>query len=175
MNEIDDNSDELVKLHQNLIKIQSVNSGYMPTGNETEVVDYCTKWLANYGIPSKKLSRVEERANIISKYPYSGEKKKLLLMSHTDVVPVENYDKWEFEPFSAELKNGKILGRGSSDCKGLLASQMMAMAILAKNKIEFEDNFTLISGADEEHGGRYGFGWLLENHPEELRFEFAIN
>jgi len=175
MNEIDDNSDELVKLHQNLIKIQSVNSGYMPTGNETEVVDYCTKWLANFGIPSKKLSRVEERANIISKYPYSGEKKKLLLMSHTDVVPVENYDKWEFEPFSAELKNGKILGRGSSDCKGLLASQMMAMAILAKNKIEFEDNFTLISGADEEHGGRYGFGWLLENHPEELRFEFAIN
>ena len=49
MNEIDDNSDELVKLHQNLIKIQSVNSGYMPTGNETEVVDYCTKWLANFG------------------------------------------------------------------------------------------------------------------------------
>ncbi|MBK89817.1 MAG: hypothetical protein CL772_01390 [Chloroflexi bacterium] len=175
IDEIDQNSDELVNLHQSLVKIESVNTGYMPTGNETKVTEFCANWLGKYGIESSQLSRVKERGNIIAKYPLSGDRKKLLLMSHTDVVPVENYDKWEFEPFSAELKNGKILGRGSSDCKGLLASQMMAMAILAKNEIEFQDNFTLISGADEEHGGRYGFGWLLENHPDELRFEYAIN
>jgi succinyl-diaminopimelate desuccinylase len=175
INQIDENSDELVNLHQDLIKIESVNTGYMPTGNETQVAEFCSNWLSKYEIKSKLLSRVDDRANIIAKYPYSGNKKKLMLMSHTDVVPVENYDKWEFEPFSAELKDGKILGRGSSDCKGLLASQMMAMAILAKNKIKFEENFTLVSGADEEHGGRYGFGWLLDNHPEELMFEYAIN
>ncbi|MAU24008.1 MAG: M20 family metallopeptidase [Dehalococcoidia bacterium] len=175
IDQIDDNSDSLVKLHQDLIKIESVNTGYMPTGNETKVSEFCAKWFKEYGIQSKQLSRNEDRSNFIAKYPFSGNNKKLLLMSHTDVVPVENYDKWEFEPFSAELRDGKILGRGSSDCKGLLASQMMAMAILAKNKIEFKDNFTLISGADEEHGGRYGFGWLLDNHPEELRFEYAIN
>ncbi|MBA47055.1 MAG: hypothetical protein CL893_03100 [Dehalococcoidia bacterium] len=175
IDQIDENSDELIKLHQDLIKIESVNTGYMPTGDETNVAEFCSNWLKKFGIKSNLLSRVDERANLISKYPYSGNKKKLLLMSHLDVVPVENYDKWEFEPFSAEIKEGKILGRGSSDCKGLLASQMMAMAILAKNKIEFEENFTLISGADEEHGGRYGFGWLLDNHPDELRFEYAIN
>ena len=131
INQIDKNSDELVKLHQNLVKIESVNTGYMPTGNETKVAEFCSKWLSKFGIESNQLSRVKDRGNFIAKYPFSGNKKKLLLMSHTDVVPVENYDKWEFEPFSAELKDGKILGRGSSDCKGLLASQMMAMAILA--------------------------------------------
>ena len=173
--EVDEKLEDLIKLHQNLIKIQSINSGYMPTGNETEVADFCSNWLKNFEIESNIFSRDKERGNLISKYPFSGDEKKLLLMSHSDVVPVENYDKWENEPFSAKLSEGRIWGRGSSDCKGLLASQMMAMSILAENKIQFKENFTLACGSDEEHGGRYGFGWLAENHPEEIRFKYAIN
>ena len=43
INQIDENSDELVNLHQDLIKIESVNTGYMPTGNETQVAEFCSK------------------------------------------------------------------------------------------------------------------------------------
>ena len=173
--EVDNNVERLILLHQELIKIESVNSGYMPTGNETEVADFCSDWLKQYGIESNILSRVPERGNLISEYPYSSGNKQLLLMSHSDVVPVENYEKWNKAPFSAELIEGKIWGRGSSDCKGLLASQMMALSILAERKIEFNEKFTLVCGSDEEHGGRYGFGWLAENHPEELMYKYAVN
>ena len=94
-------------------------------------------------------------------------------MSHSDVVPVENYDKWDKDP--VRTIEGKIWGRGSSDCKGLLASQMMALSILAEKKIKLNEKVTLVCGSDEEHGGRYGFGWLVDNHPEQLRYEYAVN
>ena len=96
-------------------------------------------------------------------------------MSHTDVVPVEDSNKWTFPPFSAEVHNGRVYGRGASDCKGLLTAQLMAMRILKRNRIQLRDGLTLISGADEEHGGRYGFGWLAENHPETLNAPLAVN
>ena len=50
---VDDKLEDLIKLHQDLIKIQSINSGYMPTGNETEVADFCSNWLKNFEIRIK--------------------------------------------------------------------------------------------------------------------------
>ena len=52
---------------------------------------------------------------------------------------------------------------------------MMAMRLLRRNGVEMEDGLILASGADEEHGGRYGFGWLAENHPEKITAPFAVN
>ena len=173
--QIDKNVDSLIELHRSLIKIQSVNSGYMPTGNETKVAEFISKWLSDFELSSDILSRVPERGNLICEYPLSKGERKLLLMSHSDVVPVENEKKWHKDPFGAVVEDGKIWGRGSSDCKGLLASQMFAMMILAKNKIRFNHGFSLVCGADEEHGGRYGFGWLADNHPNVLQAKYAIN
>ena len=98
-----------------------------------------------------------------------------MFMSHTDVVPVEDESKWRFPPFSATIADDRVFGRGSSDCKGLLTAQLMAMRLLKRNGIQLEDGLILASGADEEHGGRYGFGWLAENHPEKLAAPFAVN
>ena len=50
--EVDNNVERLILLHQELIKIESVNSGYMPTGNETEFAEFCSNWLKQYGIES---------------------------------------------------------------------------------------------------------------------------
>jgi len=173
--QIDKNVDSLIELHRSLIKIQSVNSGYMPTGNETKVAEFISKWLSDFELSSNILSRVPERGNLICEYPLSKGERKLLLMSHSDVVPVENEKKWHKDPFGAVVEDGRIWGRGSSDCKGLLASQMFAMMILAKNKIRLNHGFSLVCGADEEHGGRYGFGWLADNHPNVLQAKYAIN
>ena len=173
--QIDKNVDSLIELHRSLIKIQSVNSGYMPTGNETKVAEFISKWLSDFELSSDILSRVPERGNLICEYPLSKGERKLLLMSHSDVVPVENEKKWHKDPFGAVVEDGRIWGRGSSDCKGLLASQMFAMMILAKNKIRLNHGFSLVCGADEEHGGRYGFGWLADNHPNVLQAKYAIN
>ena len=98
-----------------------------------------------------------------------------MLMSHTDVVPVEEEEKWRFPPFSATVHEGRVYGRGASDCKGLLAAQLVAMRLLKRNGIALRDSLILCSGADEEHGGRYGFGWLADNHPEKITAPFAVN
>ena len=174
-NQIDSMTDEIVALHRDLVRIPSVNTGFMPTGNETPVCEYIRDWLAEDGIEPEILGRVPERGNIIARIEGRNSDARLMFMSHTDVVPVEEAEKWTFPPFSATVHEGRVYGRGASDCKGLLAAQLVAMRMLKRNGIELRDSLILCSGADEEHGGRYGFGWLAENHPEKITAPFAVN
>ena len=173
--QIDGAADEITRLHQDLVRIPSVNTGFMPTGDETAVCEYVRDWLAQDGISSEILGRVPERGNIIARIEGRNPAARLMFMSHTDVVPVEEEDKWRFPPFSAAVHDGRIYGRGASDCKGPLAAQMVAMRMIKRSGIELRDSLILCSGADEEHGGRYGFGWLADNHPEKITAPFAVN
>ena len=173
--QVDAQREEIIALEQALVRIPSVNSGFMPTGDETPVCEYIRDWLAEDGIQSETLGRTPERGNIIARIEGSNSDAGLMFMSHTDVVPVEEEEKWRFPPFSATIADGRIYGRGASDCKGLLTAQLYAMRLLVRNGIQLEDSLIFCSGADEEHGGRYGFGWLAENHPEKIRAPFAVN
>ena len=173
--QVDAQRDEIIALEQTLVRIPSVNTGFMPTGDETPVCEYIRDWLAEDGIQSEILGRTPERGNIIARIEGSNSDAGLMFMSHTDVVPVEEIEKWRFPPFSATIADGRIYGRGASDCKGLLTAQLYAMRLLIRNGIQLEDSLIFCSGADEEHGGRYGFGWLAENHPDKIRAPFAVN
>ena len=173
--QVDAQRDEIIALEQTLVRIPSVNTGFMPTGDETPVCEYIRDWLAEDGIQSEILGRTPERGNIIARIEGSNSDAGLMFMSHTDVVPVEEEEKWRFPPFSATIADGRIYGRGASDCKGLLTAQLYAMRLLVRNGIQLEDSLIFCSGADEEHGGRYGFGWLAENHPDKIRAPFAVN
>ena len=129
LDQVDGLTQEIVELEQALVRIPSVNTGAMPTGNETPVAEYIRDWLGNEGISSEILARDPERGNIIAVYSGDLPRTRLMLMSHTDVVPVEEAEKWEHEPFGAEISGGRVYGRGASDCKALLTSQLMAMAV----------------------------------------------
>ena len=174
-NQVDNLKQEIVQLEQDLIKIPSVNTGFMPTGNETEVCHFIQKWLNQFNIQSEILSLDPNRGNLIATLPGKSNVLGLLFMSHLDVVPVEDENKWDFSPFGGEIYNDRIYGRGATDCKGLLTCQLMALRILKQNNIELNNSLSLISGADEEHGGRYGFEWLAKTHPEKLDAPYAIN
>ena len=174
-NQVDNLKQEIVQLEQDLIKIPSVNTGFMPTGNETEVCHFIQKWLNQFNIQSEILSLDPNRGNLIATLPGKSNVLGLLFMSHLDVVPVEDENKWDFSPFGGEIYNDRIYGRGATDCKGLLTCQLMALRILKQNNIELNNGLALISGADEEHGGRYGFEWLAKTHPEKLDAPYAIN
>ena len=173
--QVDAQREEIIALEQALVRIPSVNSGFMPTGDETPVCEYIRDWLAEDGIQSEILGRTPERGNIIARIEGTNADAGLMFMSHTDVVPVEEEEKWRFPPFSATIADGRIYGRGASDCKGLLTAQLYAMRLLVRNGIQLEDSLILCSGADEEHGGRYGFGWLADNHADKIRAPFAVN
>ncbi len=173
--QVDSSLSEIIAIEQGLVRIPSVNTGFMPTGNETPVCEYVRDLLAQDSIGSEILESAPGRGNIIARLEGHSGKAGLMFMSHTDVVPVEDENKWLYPPFSGEIINNRIHGRGSSDCKGLLTAQLMAMRILKRNGIPLRDSLILASGADEEHGGRYGFGWLANNHPDKLMADYAVN
>ena len=175
LEQIDESKNELIELEQALVRIPSINTGAMPTGNETKVCKFISEWLSRDGINSEILEKTPGRGNIIARIEGTSGEAGLMFMSHTDVVPVEEESKWRFPPFSATISNGRIYGRGAADCKGLLAAQMMAMRTLKRNIPALKNGLILASGADEEHGGRYGFEWLAKTYPEKIYAPYAIN
>lgn len=173
--QVDEAENDIVSLEQALVRIPSVNTGFMPTGDETPVCELARDFLAADGIASEILESAPNRGNLIARLEGRSGNAGLMFMSHTDVVPVEDESKWRYPPFSATIADGRVFGRGATDCKGLLTAQLMAVRILKRNGIELEDGLILAAGADEEHGGRYGFGWLADNYPEKLAAPFAVN
>ena len=172
---VDDAYDEIIGLEQALVRIPTVNTGFMPTGDETKVCRFVSDKLASEGIEGEILESAPGRGNYFARLKGRGQGPTLLYMAHTDVVPVEMEDEWICPPFSAEIIDGRIYGRGSSDCKGLLTCQMMAMIILKRAGVPLQGDLALAACADEEAGGKYGVGWLVENHPQRLKADFCIN
>ncbi len=173
--QVDAAREDIITLEQALVRIPTVNTGFMPTGNETDVCEYVRDWLGAEGIDSEIIESAPRRGNLIARLEGRSPENGLMFMSHTDVVPVEDESKWRFPPFSATIAEDRVFGRGSSDCKGLLTAQLMALRILKRNGIELQNSLVLAAGADEEHGGRYGFGWLAQHHPDKISSPFAVN
>jgi acetylornithine deacetylase/succinyl-diaminopimelate desuccinylase-like protein len=171
----DHGQNELVTLLQDLVRIPSVNTGVMPTGNETPVCELIAKKLATDGIAAQIIESAPGRGNLTARLPGSKGSPRLLYMAHTDVVPVENEGEWLFPAFSGMAHNGRIYGRGAHDMKGTLAAQIMAMLILKRAGVALAGDLMVAACADEEAGGTYGAGWLAKTNPELLQADFAIN
>ena len=149
-----------------LIKIQSVN----PPGGETKAAQYLKQLFDQYHIPNEIVEPEPGRASFVA---HIGEgEKKLLYLSHTDVVPAS--DGWDFPPFSGEIKDGFVHGRGAIDCKGLAAVEACAVIRLAQTT-HLNGELIFAATADEEVGGALGAGILSEKYPHKIRADFAIN
>ena len=84
-------------------------------------------------------------------------------------------DDWDFDPFSGEIKDGIIYGRGALDCKDLLAAEVSAALQLAATGKPLNGELIVVAAADEETGGSLGAKCLVENYLEKLQADFAIN
>jgi acetylornithine deacetylase/succinyl-diaminopimelate desuccinylase-like protein len=117
------------------------------------------------------------RGSLVARLRGTGELPPLLLMSHLDVVPAEAAC-WEHPPFAAEVHDGYVWGRGALDCKGL-ASQHLTVLLLCQQMASqghrLRRDLILMATADEEVGGSLGAQWLVDNHPDAIRAEYALN
>lgn len=154
------------QLLSELIRIESVN----PPGGEHGIAVYLKGLFDGAGIPNETIESETGRASFIARLGQG--KKRLLYLSHADVVPATG--SWGFPPFSGQIKDGFVCGRGALDCKGLLAAEVWAMLTLAEST-ELNGQLIFCAAADEESGGRLGAQFLVEKHPEKLRADFAIN
>ena len=150
-----------------LIRLNTVN----PPGNEFKVARYLQEIFTTAGVSSEIIEGEKGRANFIARIG-SGTK-KLLFLSHADVVPAG--DDWDFDPFGGEIAAGMVFGRGALDCKGLLAPQAYAFLKLARDAAALNGTLIFAATADEEKGGLHGVQYLLKNCPEKIRADFAVN
>ena len=150
-----------------LIKINTTN----PPGNETEAACYLCGLLQEAGIACEIIEAVEGRGSLVARFG-SGPK-KLLYMSHLDVVPAGGG--WDFGPFSGEIRDGLVLGRGAIDCKDMATAGVCAMLRLAGEGAALNGELIVAATADEEQGGKYGAGYISSHCPEKIMADFAIN
>ena len=161
---------EATELLQELIRVETVN----PPGNETRAAELLREYLGDHGVESELYAKVPERANLVARIPGTGTGPRLVLLSHTDTVLADPAE-WELDPWSGELREGQIWGRGALDMKGQVAASAVAIASLAREGFEPGGDLIFAACADEEVGAGFGLQWLCEEHPEAVRSEYCVN
>ena len=163
--------EEVTELLQALIRVDTTN----PPGDETLAAELLQAYLEANGVRCELYARVPERANLVARIPGRGGP-RLLLLSHTDTV-LADPSEWSVDPWSGELRDGHVWGRGALDMKGQVAASAVAMASLAREGFEPDGDLIFAATADEEMGEGvvYGLEWLVSAHPDAVRAEFAVN
>lgn len=136
---------------QKLIKIDSQN----PPGNEIKIIYFIRDYLKNLGVASRIYEFKKNRLNLVCKLTSEKSKKKILFTPHVDTVPATG--KWRESPFSARIYNGKVYGRGATDCKINVAASLYLIKRLKEQKVTLK-NIDLIFAftGDEETGSHHG-------------------
>ena len=169
--ELDRLTDEVVKHLQALIRIDTSN----PPGNELPAAEYIRDVLADEGIDATILKSAPKRANVVARLKSGSDNAgPILLMSHTDVVPA-NPEEWTHHPFSGEIADGFVWGRGALDMKDMTAIEMVIMLELKRRGLKLKRDVVFAATADEEMGSTYGMKWLVNNHWDMIKAEYAIN
>jgi acetylornithine deacetylase/succinyl-diaminopimelate desuccinylase-like protein len=166
--------EEATQLLQELIRLDTVN----PPGNETVAAELLRDYLARDGIEVELYAREPHRANLVARIT-GGDGPSLGLLSHTDTVLADPAE-WDRDPWSGDLVDGEVWGRGALDMKGQVAASTVAFASLKREGFVPSGDLVLIVVADEEVGGLagnegYGLRWLVEAHPEAARCDYALN
>jgi acetylornithine deacetylase/succinyl-diaminopimelate desuccinylase-like protein len=117
---------------------------------------------------------VPERANLVARLPGRGGGPSLLLLSHTDTV-VADASEWQADPWSGELRDGEVWGRGALDMKGEVAASAVAIASVAREGFQPSGDLIFVAAADEEVGEGFGLPWLCSEHPDAVRADYALN
>src|SRR5512133_4195441 len=104
--------DEVTELLQELIRVDTTN----PPGNETAAAELLRAYLEDSGAECELYARVPERANLVARLPGRGEGPTLMLLSHTDTV-LADPGEWSVDPWSGDLRDDHVWGRGALDMK----------------------------------------------------------
>ena len=162
--------DQVTDVLGNLVRFNTSN----PPGNETPAAEYLAGILRREGLQPEVVESAPGRGSVIARVRGSGAAPPLILLSHLDVVPAE-VDKWKHDPFGGDIVDGYVWGRGTVDCKGLTAIELMALLSLVRQNVPLKRDIIFAATADEETGGAAGPGWIIANRPALLDGAWCIN
>jgi acetylornithine deacetylase/succinyl-diaminopimelate desuccinylase-like protein len=170
----DDPTAEATDLLRDLIRNQCVNDGRVESGQETKSVDLLGNYLEGAGLDMERYEPQPGRSSLVARIEGSDPKApSLLLMGHTDVVPV-NPDGWSRDPFGAEIVDGFIWGRGAVDMLNETATMALAFRRLADSGFKPRGTLTYLAVADEEALGTWGAKWLVENERDAVYADYVL-
>ena len=160
-----------VDLVRRLISTNTVN----PPGNEEAVQVQLRELLEGAGFECELLAAVEGRPNLVARLPGRSDGPTLAYLGHADTVLADPAD-WSVDPWSGELRDGWVWGRGAVDMKGQVAAEVAAVTALAEEGWRpGSGELMVVITADEEAGATHGAKWLCEEHPEKVRCDYVVN
>jgi acetylornithine deacetylase/succinyl-diaminopimelate desuccinylase-like protein len=170
----DDVTDEVVDLLQHLIRNACVNDGSVASGNEARSVDVLRQYLGDSGLDVETYEPAPGRTSLVARIEgRDPAAPTLLLMGHTDVVPVSP-ERWQRDPFGGELVDGEVWGRGAVDMLNLTASMAVGFRRLAASGFRPEGTLVYLAVADEEALGRWGADHLVAHETDAVRCDYVI-
>jgi acetylornithine deacetylase/succinyl-diaminopimelate desuccinylase-like protein len=159
---------EAIELTRSLLRIESVNTGVAETigDGETRAARFVQEKLAEVGISSEIIEPRPGRGSLIARISGSDpDAGALIVHAHLDVVPVEG-QKWTHPPFGGEVHDGWLYGRGAVDMKDFAGTVLAVVRHFAREGLTPRRDIILAFLADEEAGGVWGAGWLVDKRPE---------
>jgi acetylornithine deacetylase/succinyl-diaminopimelate desuccinylase-like protein len=163
-------------LLRRLIQFDTVN----PPGDERAAQEYLAAHLTAAGFECELLGARPERPNLIARLrggdePDGGDGPTLCYLGHVDTVLADPAD-WTHDPWSGEVADGYMWGRGALDMKSQVAAEIAAASALGRSRWRpAKGELLIVALVDEETGGALGAEWLTQTHPERVRCDMLVN
>lgn len=168
---LEDEADSNVALLQRFARIDVAN----PPGDTRDGAAFLESLLNEHGVDFERIAPQDTMPNIVAHIDGNGPGRHLVLNGHIDVFPVGDAALWQRDPWSGEIANGRLHGRGTVDMKcGTLAS-LLSFLYLARCRQHWSGRLTLTIVSDEETGGRWGSGYLVRELGERVLGDCVLN
>jgi acetylornithine deacetylase/succinyl-diaminopimelate desuccinylase-like protein len=162
---------ETTDVLRTLIRFNTVN----PPGNERAAIEYLAGYLVGAGFETEMLGASEDRPNLVATLNGGGDGPTLLYLGHVDTVLADPAE-WQHDPWSGDVADGFLWGRGALDMKSQVAAEAVAAASLAgQGWRPARGALKLVFVCDEETGGELGAQWLTTQHPDKVRCDMVLN
>ena len=167
----DDLQRETTEVLQHLVRFNTVN----PPGNERPAIEYLKAYVEHAGFEAELLAATEARPNLVADLTSGKPGPTLCFLGHVDTV-LADPSEWRHGPWSGDVADGFLWGRGALDMKSQVAAEAVAAVALARQGWRPQKgNLKLVFVADEETGGDVGARWLTEEHPDKVRCDLLLN
>lgn len=169
---------DVVALTRQLVRIPSEN----PPGEEKAMAEFVAEKLSSLGFNVKLPKYKPGRPHVVGLFSDGKEKPSLMFNAHLDTVPIGDKSLWTVDPLGAEIRNGKIYGRGSSDMKAALAAMVSAAKAILEDDVKLTGTLMITGVTDEEVTGLgtkdiidrgYRADFAIVGEPTELKVQTA--
>jgi acetylornithine deacetylase/succinyl-diaminopimelate desuccinylase-like protein len=162
---------EATELLRKLVRFDTVN----PPGDERPAMEYLAGVLAAAGFECELLGSEPGRPNLVARLRGGEPGPRLCYLGHVDTVLADPQE-WSHSPWSGDVADGYLWGRGSIDMKSQVAAEVAAAASLARSGWRpARGELLVVAVVDEETGGEKGAEWITKNHPEKVRCDVLVN